>query len=226
MHKPCPRVAEAVDEVLQLPEVRKMFDDNKEMLEGLAKLSGMPMKRPDDVLFVHNALHLESEFGLKLPAWTKDYFPDKTQNLTDFSFIYPVYTDELKRLKAGPFVKHMTTMFERKQNSTLKELKMSLYSVHGKSLVAVLHSMNVWKSEFPAAGLVAMFELVRDKNTDEIGIQIYMRKHFYSHAVPVTLPNCQHFCRWDKFIGIVQKLIPDDYDALCMVRNNSIPAQS
>lgn len=218
---PCPRYHEAVEEVLASNEVKEVLDENASLFEELTKHTGMPIKTPDDIQSLYGTLRAESEYGLRLPKWTQDYYPEKLTNLTDLSYIYNIYTDEMKQIKAGPFIKKLVTEFENKRDGTLKpkELKISLYTGHDSSVVNVLSGLNVWHKQNPTYGIMAMFELVRDKKSNEIGVQMYLRNSTTSGAFPLTIPGCEHFCPLDKFIAFGNEVIPNDHAALCVPKN-------
>lgn len=218
---PCPRYSEAAEEVLEFPEVRKVLDENANLFAELTKYSGLSIKTPEDVQSLYGTLRAETEYGLEIPKWAKNYYPDKLINLTELSYIYNCYTEEMQRLKAGPFVKKLLNEFQNKINSTLKpkELKISLYTGHDSSIVNILSGLKVWKQQFPEYGIMAMFELVRDKSSGEIGVQLYLRNSATSGAIPLTLPGCDHFCPFDKFVNLARNTIPEDHKAACVPRN-------
>lgn len=218
---PCPRYFEAAEEVLASDEVKQVIDENASLFQELTEHTGMSIKTPEDVSSLYSTLRAESEYGLKLPKWTQDYYPEKLINLTELSYIYNIYTDEMKQLKAGPFISKLIKEFEGKRNGTLKpkDLKISLYTGHDSSVVNILSGLNVWKQQFPTYGIMAMFELVRDKKTNELGVQIYLRNSATSGAIPLTIPGCDHFCPLDKFNEIGKKVIPLDHAAACKPKN-------
>ncbi|XP_031620487.1 prostatic acid phosphatase-like isoform X2 [Contarinia nasturtii] len=218
---PCPRYYEAVEEVLASDDVKKVLDENANLFEELTKYTGMAIKTPDDVQSLYSTLRAEHEYGLSLPKWTQDYYPDKLENITDLSYIYNIYTNELKQLKAGPFIQKLINEFQHKQDGTLKpkDLKISLYTGHDSSVVNVLSGFNVWEKQFPVYGIMAIFELVRDKKSGEVGVQMYLRKSATSGAIPLIIPGCQHFCPLSTFIELGEKVIPKDRAAACVPRN-------
>lgn len=218
---PCPRYHEAIEEVLASDDVKKVLDENANLFEELTEHTGMDIKTPDDVQSLYSTLRAESEYGLKLPKWTHEYYPDKLLNLTELSYIYNIYTDELKQLKAGPFIQKLVTDFENKRDCTgeAKKLKISLYTGHDSSVVNVLSGLNVWQKQFPTYGIMALFEMVRDKKTGVVGIQMYLRNSATSGAIPLVMPGCEHFCPLDKFMELSQKVIPKDRAAACIPRN-------
>lgn len=181
----------------------------------------MPIKTPDDIQSLYGTLKAEQEFGLRLPQWTRKYFPDKLTNLTDLSYIYNIYTDELKQLKAGPFIQKLITEFENKRDGTLKpkDLKISLYTGHDSSVVNILSGLNVWEKQFPTYGIMGLFELVRDKKSQEMGVQLYLRNSATSGAIPLTIPGCDHFCPLDKFVELASRSIPKERSTACLARN-------
>lgn len=218
---PCPRYYEAVEEVLELPEVKAELDKNRDLLHELTMHTGMPINTPDDVQSLYSTLKAETELGLRLPQWTRKYYPDKLQNLTESSYIYNVYTDELKQLKAGPFIQKLLSEFESKQDGTIKpkELKISMYTGHDSTVVNVLSGLNVWPKQFPTYGIMALFELVRDKKTGQIGVQMYLRSNPNMPPTPLAMPGCEHFCPIDKFVELATQSIPKERSTACLARN-------
>lgn len=183
----------------------------------------MEIKTPDDVQSIYGTLKAEQEFGLKLPDWTKNYFPEKMENLTQLSYIYNVQTEEMKKIKAGPFLTKLSKEFEAKRSGTLKpkELKISLYTGHDSTLVNYLAALGVWKQQQPVYGIMALFELLRDKKTNEVGVQIFLRNSATSGAIPLTIPGCDNFCPLDQFLEITKKYNVEDREQLCKVRDQN-----
>lgn len=207
--------------MFERPEVRAELDKSQDMLEELTKHSGMTIKTPDDVQSLYSTLKAETEFGLRLPPWTRKFFPEKMQNLTDLSYIYNIYTEELKQLKAGPFLQQLLGQFENKRDGTIKpkDLKISLYTGHDSSVVNVLSGLNVWPKQFPNYGIMALFELVRDKKTGQTGVQMYLRNNPSNPPTPLIIPGCEHFCPIDKFVELASQSIPKERSAACQARN-------
>lgn len=218
---PCPRYHEAVDEVLQSAEVREVLEKNDQLLRELTNHTGLPIHTPDDVQNIYGTLRAEAEYGLELPSWTKDYYPHRLENLTELSYIYNVYTPEMKKIKAGPFLQKLVDQFDAKANNSIKpkESKISLYTGHDSSIVNILSALNVWEQQMPVYGIMALFELVRDKATNEIGVQIYLRNSAKSGAIPLTIPGCDHFCPLKLFIELCKQSIPKDRAAICEPKN-------
>lgn len=108
---------------------------------------------------------------MKLPAWTKEYFPDKLQDLTDKSYVFNAYNSEMKRLKGGVFVKKAITDWKKKSNDDLKQ-KLFLYAGHDATVTNILSAFNVWEQQFPDYGVTAILEMSQHKETKEFGIEV------------------------------------------------------
>lgn len=225
---PCPRYYEALDEVFGLAGVQQALSENEELFSELTNLTGTPIKTPDDVQSLYSTLRAETEHGLKLPAWTSDYYPDRLINMTEMSYIYNVYTAELQKLKGGPFIRKMIGEQEQKKMGTLKpeSRKMIMYTGHDSTIVNILASLNVWEKQLPNYGIMALFELVRDKISGEIGIQMYLKKDVKSGAVPLTLPGCEHFCPFDEFVSKINGVIAGDAIEDCKPKDENFSTPS
>lgn len=182
--------------------MENILNENQELFSELTAATGLTIKTPDDIQSLYSTFRAETEFGLKLPEWTNNYYPNRLINLTELSYIFNVYTPELQKLKGGPFIKKMIDEQEERQLGTLQSAKrkLFLYTGHDSTVVNILASLNVWERQMPTYGIMAMFELVRDKATQEIGVQIYLRNSTTSGAIPLTIPGCEHFCPFERFL--------------------------
>lgn len=220
---PCPRYYEALKEVFESPELKQVQNDYEEIYNELTELTGMEIRTPDDIQSLYSTLRAESEYGLKLPEWTKKFYPDKLVNLTELSYIYNVYTDEMKKFKAGPFLQKMINEWNQKRDGVIKpkDRKIFLYTGHDSTVVNILHAIGVWEQQLPVYGIMAIFELLEDSKTGEYGIQIYLRNSPKSGAIPLTIPGCEQFCPLDKFIELTRKFIVVDKVSECAARDTN-----
>uniref|UniRef100_A0A1B0EX28 Uncharacterized protein n=1 Tax=Phlebotomus papatasi TaxID=29031 RepID=A0A1B0EX28_PHLPP len=140
---PCARYSEAVEEVLQSAEVQSAVDPYVDMMRELTEITGLDIKTPDDVQSLFSTLKAEEEYGLKLPEWTKRFYPEKLLPLTELSYVWNVHTPEMKRLKAGPFLQKLVDEWKAASEGNLKpkDRKMYLYTGHDSSVVNVLHAL-------------------------------------------------------------------------------------
>lgn len=190
----------------------------------------MAVDTPDDVQSLYSTLFAEQGYGLKLPEWTQKYYPDRLVPLTELSYIYNVYTDELKSLKAGPFLAKMINEWKNKTLNDLNpsERKIYLYCGHDSTIVNILAAIGVWQQQMPIYGIMAIFELLQDTITHEYGVQMYLRRNAKTGAVPLILPGCDHFCPLHRFVELTKNVVPANFSAACVPKNKNFvsPAQS
>ena len=219
----CPRYNEALEEVFETEELKKVAKDNAQLYQELTEHTGAPVKTPEDVSSLYSTLRAETEYGLKLPAWTKKYYPEQLIDLTDQSYIYNVYTDELKKFKAGPWYEKLLKEYSEKVEGKLKpkDRKILMYTGHDSTVVNYLHALGVWDKQFPTYGIMAIWELVKDKQSGVVGVQMYLRNSTRNGATPLTIPGCSHFCPLDDFAAAARKVIPLNFEKECQPKNKN-----
>ena len=142
-----------------------------------------------------------------MPDWTKSVFPGgKFDQLRKLSFTHDTYSDELKKLKAGPFISEVITHYKDfispvKNTEILK--KMYLYSAHDISLTRVMTSLGVYNNQPPPYTSILIFNLL-DQNGLKVGITF--RNNTSSIPYSLTLPGCDLFCPLDQFMEITRQL--------------------
>ncbi|XP_055700909.1 venom acid phosphatase Acph-1-like [Phlebotomus papatasi] len=226
---PCARYSEAVEEVLQSAEVQSAVDPYVDMMRELTEITGLDIKTPDDVQSLFSTLKAEEEYGLKLPEWTKRFYPEKLLPLTELSYVWNVHTPEMKRLKAGPFLQKLVDEWKAASEGNLKpkDRKMYLYTGHDSSVVNVLHALGVWDYQLPDYAIMGMFELLRDRPTGQLGVQLYLRNST-AEPVPLTLPGCDFFCPLEKAFQLITPVLPVNREEECKPKdpNFSTPPPS
>lgn len=167
----CPRYHEELERVLKESEIKELMVDNAELFENLTKITGLKIESPDDVQSLYSTLKAEKEYGLELPSWTREYYPDKLQYLTDKSYIINAYNDELKKLKGGVFVKKL---FGDWQNAIdkKKKAKFFLYAGHDSSVTNLLSALYVWEQQYPNYIATSFIELYWNKKTNQHEIDV------------------------------------------------------
>ncbi|XP_017957903.1 venom acid phosphatase Acph-1 [Drosophila navojoa] len=212
---PCPRYFEALHEVYELPEVKKEIEPYLDMFKELAAHTGLSFNEPEDVQSLYLTLLAEQEWGLDLPEWTKQYFPEKMQFLTEQSYVYNVYTPEMQKIKAGPFLKKMFDEMQQKRNGTLKpeKRKLFIYTGHDSTVVNVLSGLKIWERQLPRYSVMALFELHKNKETGDYWVEIYFRNNPKAPAQKLTVPGCEFQCPLDKLLELAADVVPTEADA-------------
>ena len=150
------------------------METNKELFQNLTEITGSVIKDPEDIQSLYSTLKAEKDYGLKLPKWTDEYYPDKLKHLTDVSYILNVYNDELKKLKGGPFLKKTLGEWEfmAQNEHDRANKKIYVYAGHDSTVANILSTFNVWKEQFPDYGIMAVFELYKNLLTGDFLISV------------------------------------------------------
>ncbi|XP_071649114.1 prostatic acid phosphatase [Temnothorax longispinosus] len=216
----CPRYTQLRSSANDLPEVRKVHEDNKQLFAELSNFTGMPITNVDDVSSLYATLSAEEQMGLALPEWMKDYYPDKLIPLALFELQLNTYNDEFRRLKGGPMLKKITDeMLARKEGTQRpKRRKMFMYIGHDSTIVTLLDTMRIWFNQIPHYNIMTMIELHEDEG--EWNVQVFLRNTTVHEPYPMTIPGCTVVCPLDKFVEILKPMIPDNWEEECKVDSN------
>lgn len=142
---PCPRYYEELKRVEKETHYADIISENSELFKNLSKITGSKIATLDDVQSLYSTLKAEQDLGLKLPEWTTDLMP-QLLNLTIQSYIYNVYTPELRKLKGGNFLKRTFSDWNKAANNQ-KTPKIFVYSGHDSTVTNILSTLNVWEPQ-------------------------------------------------------------------------------
>uniref|UniRef100_A0A182NHZ8 Uncharacterized protein n=1 Tax=Anopheles dirus TaxID=7168 RepID=A0A182NHZ8_9DIPT len=216
----CPRYTEATQEAFKAPEIVSLMNANKQLFENLTSITGLKIATPDDVQSLFSTLKAESEYGLKLPAWTKAYYPDKLLPLTKKSYVLSVYTDEMKRLKGGPFLRKTLGEWDALiANPTGPHKKILLYAGHDSTVVNLLSTFKVWdESVLPDYGVMGVLELYRDSSTGQYSVAV-SQKQLGQRLQRLTIPGCTSLCPIEQLKTLLKSVTPTDWKKECVAKN-------
>lgn len=96
------------------------------------------------------------------------------QFLAEQSYLYNVWTREMQKIKAGPFLQKMLNEWQAKVNSTLKpnKRKLFIYTGHDSTIVNIMHALKIWQRQMPRYSAIIMFELHRNKDTGQYYVEV------------------------------------------------------
>lgn len=216
----CPRYTQLRSSANNLPEIRKVHEDNKQLFAELSNFTGMSIMTADDVSSLYATLTAEKEMNLVLPEWTKNYYPDKLISLTLLELQLNTYDDEFRRLKGGPMLKKIIDDMQARKEATLqpKRRKMFMYIGHDSTIVTLLDTMHIWYNQIPYYNIMTMIELHEDEG--EWSVQVFLRNTTAREPFPMSIPGCTVICPFDKFVEILKPMIPDNWEEECKVDSN------
>ncbi|XP_034950111.1 venom acid phosphatase Acph-1-like [Chelonus insularis] len=197
--------------------VQNMNKKYKPMFEEVEHLSGQKMNSLSDISDIYGTLKSEETMGLQLPEWTKDYYPEQMEPLSNFHLAMNVFNEELRRLAGGPFLKKLTRKMKEKAEGTLKppQRKMYAYIAHDNTLANILTALNVWDRKDPGYNAMILFEL--HENHEKWYVQVFYKNSPDYKTEPLDIPGCGTSCTLDEFIEATKSVIPENYEEECKV---------
>ncbi|XP_065360977.1 venom acid phosphatase Acph-1-like [Calliphora vicina] len=221
---PCPRYFEARDEVFELPEVKAEMLKYQPLFKNLTEITGMNITNAEHINSLYITLEAERDFGLALPDWTKDYFPEKMQFLAEQSYVYNAYTREMQKIKGGPFLRKMYDEMLKKRAQKLKpfDRKMFIYTGHDWTVGNILSALKIWDRQMPRFSVMAIFELHKNPITQEYYVEIFLRNDEQGCLRQLQIPHCELKCPLDKLLLLSQDVIPNEpYAQRCAAKNSN-----
>lgn len=209
----CPQYLNEYNRVLILPEVQAKIYQFNDLMSNLTKLTGKKMQTLFDLYFLYHTFVAESSLGLPLPEWAYDYFPygplfDAIVASYDISSSTPL----LRRLFAGPLIRAMTDNMIAAQNVN-SDTKIYLYGGHETNIASLLQAFGVYEPHVPEYSSAIIMEL------QEINQEFYVKLLYYQ-GIPTTIrelqiPGCDVLCPFDKYLDLIEDLIPSDDEMIC-----------
>ncbi|XP_005184973.1 venom acid phosphatase Acph-1 [Musca domestica] len=221
---PCPRYFEARQEVLELPEVKEEHAKYESLFRNLSALTGLNITEAEHINSLYITLEAERDFGLPLPAWAKDYFPEKMQFMAEQSYIYNAYTPEMQKIKGGPFLKKMFDEMLKKRDNTLKpaDRKMFIYTGHDWTVGSILSALKVWERQMPRFSVMTIFELHKNAETGEYYVEIFLRNDEKGCLHELKLQHCHRKCPLDRLVELSADVLPNEpYEQRCRAKNSN-----
>ena len=161
---------------------------------------------------------METLHNKTLPDWTISVFPDgKFDQLRKLSFIHDTLYEEMKKLKAGPFLSEIVSHYKNltSQERKLETLKkMFLYSAHDITLTCILTGLGLYNNQPPPYTSMLIFNLF-DQDGMKVGISY--RNNTDTSPYNLTLPGCDFLCPLERFMQITRKLWAVQWEEDCKV---------
>ncbi|EDV97978.1 lysosomal acid phosphatase [Drosophila grimshawi] len=221
---PCPRYDEAVWEVMHLPEVVELHEQNSKLLQELTNITGLNVSYTHDVTNVYISLQSQQVYGLKMPKWTRNYYPDKMRPLAVKSYTYDAYTTEMRKLKGGYYLEDVLKQMQSKVAGKLEPAsrKMVISCAHDWTISNVLSALNVWQGQMPRFSALIAIELRRRKGSGDYFVEIYFQNDPSKAPQLLQVPGCSEQCPIAQFQELIKDVLPHaPYEQLCIAKGTS-----
>lgn len=221
--KPCPVYDYELKKLLKSEEFKAIDKKNMVIYKYLTMHSGKTVNSLQSVQNIYSCLHIEEIYGMKLPDWTKEVYPEKLFPISGLSFAVKAYTPLLARLKSGPLLKEILTHFKHKTTKKVDQ-KYWVYSGHDTTVANMLNTLGVFKTlgyHNPPYTSTVMFEL-RKISVDDYRVQVFY-KNTTADPEPLDLPNCGTLCPLDKMFEIYKEVLPVNWDDECTLSLFQMP---
>lgn len=212
----CSKYAKELRQVIHSPEVEKIVEKFHPILNELTIKTGRPITDVQSMLNLYHGLTAEKSMQLKLPKWTKKFFPDGP--LLEAANLVPQicsWNNLLKRLSGGVFLKRIIDdMKAVVVNDTSSEArKINLFSGHWYNVAAILNALGLFVPHMPQYSSAVIVELIRHKKIHYVKIIRYLGKP--SKFIVKKIPNCLALCPLDTFIKLMKPVTPLDVEKEC-----------
>lgn len=170
----CPRYDLELNKLLKSPEFTKIQEKLKPIYNYVSNYTGSQIYSLQELEYLYNTLYIESLYGLKLPNWTREVFPDKMRPWAHFSFRINCYTTHLQRLKMGLLVNDIfTRLISKSKGSLIPDRKMWIYSAHDTTVANILMSLGAFDDHSPPYTSLIIFELSVKNGVYYISVSLY-----------------------------------------------------
>ncbi|KAG1714104.1 Prostatic acid phosphatase [Nymphon striatum] len=152
------------------------------------------------------------------PRWLMDIWSE-VLSINNEVYGLMVPSRELKRLKAGPFLKEIIEHCKMKISKKAVQ-KIFLYSAHDTIISIILDALSVYNGVQPPYASAIIIELhdlgEGSNNYGDYALKFLYRNSSLDEPYSLVIPGCESsMCKFDVFMNVVSDLIPEDIVSEC-----------
>ncbi|KAL1501551.1 hypothetical protein ABEB36_006852 [Hypothenemus hampei] len=205
--KPCKKYDFLQKQLFQTAYFRNISHVNHDLYAYLSKYSGQTISDIEKLEYLYSTFQIETWNNFTLPDWAKKVYPQKMEKWAALSFATPTFTEDLARLKTGPFFFELLEYFrnrtETPRNAQYFSPKFMMYSAHDTTIASLLNSMGAFEYHCPPYTATIIFELHRPKENSWY-INIFYKNT--SEARLIKVKDCSFDCDWQYFQQILSPI--------------------
>ncbi|XP_066144523.1 prostatic acid phosphatase-like isoform X1 [Euwallacea fornicatus] len=217
---PCDKHSSLRKELINSEEFQKLNDKLAPLFQNISELTGYSNVDITTFAELHSTIYIYREFNLTLKDWTDTYW-EQISRMAALDFQLDTYTQDLARLKVGPFFDFLINHLKSLKTGALVpqrhirgpkyqhlELKAAgnqpflMLSAHDSTVSDRLNAMGVYDDAAPEFAATLIWELKNGSNGSYVNMYFKNSTHFSK----LTLPGCTFDCGFDDYVKLLEPI--------------------
>lgn len=215
----CPKLDAVREDLFKnpIPEFKQWVKEATNLQDYISQQIKSPLTNFRQVMTVCDALEVGRHYGLELPSWAKEIYPEKVEAFVRGYLQTFSATPELQRIRGGAILAEFLTRLNDKQNGVTGRTLL-FYSAHEVTQINLFRTMDIkplWNSR-PEYGATTVFELHDLPAENDMEVRMfYFPNTKTTSPTQIEIPNCESPCSLTRFDAIISPLLLHDYDIAC-----------
>lgn len=220
---PCPKYTQLVQEFTESELYQSWNEDLQEVFQEIRELAGYTTMDVSTFSGLFSTITIYRGLNLTLPEWTESYWP-LIKSWAARKFQWSTYTEQMARLRTGPFFDYLFEYFNSIKSQTLLEHthlkgprflsanltsvpknpapKFLMLSAHDSTLADRTNAMGVYPGAVPEFGSTFIWELKEGSS----GYYINMYHKNSTDFNEVSLPECDFNCLLEDYQSLLEPI--------------------
>ncbi|XP_066251829.1 prostatic acid phosphatase-like isoform X2 [Euwallacea similis] len=217
---PCDKHSSLRNELMNSEEFQKINEELAPLFKNISELAGYSTVDITTFAEIHSTIAIYREFNLTLEDWTDTYW-EQIFRVAALDFQLDTYTQDLARLKVGPFfdflISHLKSLKSgalvpqrhirgpKYQHIKLEDAgaeKFLMLSAHDSTVSDRLNAMGVYDNAAPEFASTLIWELKNGSN----GTYVNMYFKNSTQFIELTLPGCTFDCGFDDYVKLLEPI--------------------
>ncbi|XP_066147759.1 venom acid phosphatase Acph-1-like [Euwallacea fornicatus] len=208
----CPNFLNMYRKVQESWEMRSHFKKFRKVFNYVSRFSGLNVTTFQDIYNLYFGLSTEEEFGLILPDWTQNVWPQMITDIAIREYSVIMAKPDMRRVASGYFLRKIIEDSKSKIYGKGDPRKIYLYSAHENNIAQFLILLDVFRPHVPNYGAHVIVEV--HKVDGVFGVMVFYQNWENSEPELLQIRGCGEFCPFEEFVRIMEKYVPENTD-LC-----------
>ncbi|XP_066144524.1 prostatic acid phosphatase-like isoform X2 [Euwallacea fornicatus] len=220
---PCAKYDKLYADLMNSEQFTQWNTDLREVYLNLSQLTGYTVEEMDfnsfTVFFTN--IDIYERMNFTLPSWSEQYWP-LIKDWAARKFEWSTYTQELARLKTGPFFDYLFSYFTSVKENTLLPARnvrgprhqltaipsnpaprFLMLSAHDNTISDRANAMGVYPNAVPEFASTLIWELKQGRN----GYYVNMYFKNSTGLSELTMPGCSFDCLLDEYQALLDPIV-------------------